>query len=98
LDLGQVLPIYEPSEYPATAALIEGGFISDQSPVVGALQSNAWPNDVAFNTPEIMEEWDAHGLVPLVPVYNSGSNGLFCSQERNDLSSISGTAVGSGGT
>ncbi|TSD64336.1 C4-dicarboxylate ABC transporter substrate-binding protein [Aeromicrobium piscarium] len=98
LDLGQVLPIYEPSEYPATVALIETGFISHQSPVVGALQSNAWPNEVAFDTPEILQEWDDHGLVPLVPIYNSGSNGLFCSQERNSLSSISGQAIGSGGS
>lgn len=98
LDLGQVLPIYEPSEYPATRALIETGFISNQSPVVGALQSNAWPNEVAFNSQDVMDEWDDHGLVPLVPVYNSGSNGLFCADPRTDLSEIAGTSVGSGGT
>lgn len=98
LDLGQVLPIYEPAEYPANAALIEGGFISDQSSVVGALQSNAWPNQVAFDNDEIMAEYDEHGLVPLVPVYNSGANGFFCSQERRDLASIKGASTGSGGT
>ena len=98
LDLAQVLPIYEPSEYPATASLIEAGFISAQTPVVGALQSNAWPNEVAFSTPEIMQEWEDHGMIPLVPIYNSGSNGLFCREERNDLQAINGSTVGSGGS
>ncbi|OUZ10147.1 C4-dicarboxylate ABC transporter substrate-binding protein [Aeromicrobium sp. PE09-221] len=98
LDLGQVLPIYEPSEYPATVALIETGFLSKQSPVVGALQSNAWPNEVAFNTPEIMQEWDDHGLVPLVPVYNSGAQGFFCSQPRTTKAEISGQTVSATGS
>ncbi|WP_447643625.1 TRAP transporter substrate-binding protein DctP [Nocardioides zeae] len=98
LDLGQVLPIYEPSEYPATAALIEMGFISNQSAVVGALQSNAWPNEVFFDNEDVMQEWDDQGLVPMVPVYNSGSNGFFCSSEKRSLDEIEGAATGSGGT
>lgn len=98
LDLGQVLPIYEPSEYPATAALIETGFISNQSAIVGALQSNAWPNEVFFNNDDVMQEWDEQGLVPMVPIYNSGSNGFFCSSEKRSLDDIDGAATGSGGT
>src|SRR5699024_8166926 len=62
LDLGQVLPIYEPSDYPATNALIESGVLTQGSVVAGTLQSNAWPNEVALNTPEIMNEWDDAGL------------------------------------
>jgi TRAP-type C4-dicarboxylate transport system substrate-binding protein len=98
LDLGQVLPIYEPSEYPANTALIEAGFISNQSPVAGVLQSNAWPNEVAFNTEEIMAEYEDHGMVPLVPIYNSGSNALFCSDKRTSLDDIDGITAASGGT
>ncbi|TQK69499.1 TRAP transporter substrate-binding protein DctP [Nocardioides sp. SLBN-35] len=97
LDIGSVLPIYDPSEYPANATLIEGGFISDQSAINGVLSSNAWPNQVAFESDEIMKEFDEHGLVPLVPVYNSGANALFCSKPRTDLASLKGTSVGSGG-
>jgi TRAP-type C4-dicarboxylate transport system substrate-binding protein len=98
LDLGQVLPIYEPAEYPATAAMIDAGFISNQSAVVGTLQSNAWPNEVAFNNEDILNEYDEHGMVPLVPVYNSGVNALFCSDERTDLDSLDGMESASGGT
>ena len=97
LDIGSVLPIYDPSEYPANAALIEAGFISDQSAINGVLSSNAWPNQVAFDTEEIMDEFDEHGLVPLVPIYNSGANALFCSDSRTSVADLKGTSVGSGG-
>lgn len=97
LDIASVLPIYDPSEYPANAALIEGGFISDQSAIEGVLSSNAWPNQVAFENDEIMQEFDDHGMVPLVPVYNSGANVLFCSEKRTSLADIDGTSVASGG-
>ena len=97
LDFASILPIYEPSEYPANNALIFGGFISDQSAVNGALSSNAWPNQVAFDNDEIMAEFEDHDMVPLLPVYNSGANGLFCTEERTTLDEINGASVGAGG-
>jgi TRAP-type C4-dicarboxylate transport system substrate-binding protein len=97
LDLAQVLPLYEPAEFPANAALIEAGFISDQSAVVGNLQSNAWPNQVAFGTAEIEKEFEDHGMKVLLPVYNSGANVLFCANSRLDLASLKGVEVASGG-
>ncbi|WP_110207555.1 TRAP transporter substrate-binding protein DctP [Nocardioides daejeonensis] len=97
LDIASTLPIYEPSEYPANAALIEAGFISDHSALEGALSSNAWPNQVAFGNDDILKEFDDHGLVPLVPLFNSGANALFCSQKRTSLSDLKGTSVGAGG-
>jgi TRAP-type C4-dicarboxylate transport system substrate-binding protein len=98
LDLGQVLPIYEPAEYPANAALIDAGFISNQSAVVGTLQSNAWPNEVAFNTPEVEQEFADHDMKVLVPIYNSGVNAFFCSEEKTSASAINGSQVAVGGT
>jgi TRAP-type C4-dicarboxylate transport system substrate-binding protein len=98
LDLGQVLPIYEPAEYPANAALIDAGFISNQSAVVGTLQSNSWPNEVAFDTPEIDQEFADHGMKVLVPVYNSGVNAFFCGEQKNTLDTIKGSQVAVGGT
>lgn len=97
LDIASVLPIYDPSEYPANAALIEAGFISDQSAIDGVLTSNAWPNQVAFENDEILQEFEDHGMVPMVPIYNSGANALFCSETRASLDDIKGTSVGSGG-
>jgi TRAP-type C4-dicarboxylate transport system substrate-binding protein len=97
LDLGQVLPIYEPSDYPATTALIDTEFVSDQSPVLGTLQSNAWPNEMAFDTPEIQKEFEDHGMKVLMPIYDSGANVLFCGKDQRDLASLKGAEIGSGG-
>lgn len=98
LDVASTLPIYEPSEYPANTALIETGFISDQTVIAGALQSNAWPNEVAFNNEEIMAEFEDHGIVPMVPIFNSGAQMLLCSEPRTSLADIKGAAVSSSGT
>ncbi len=51
LDIGQVLAVYEPKEFPATSALLDASVLSDQSVVTGVLQSNAWPADVACRHP-----------------------------------------------
>lgn len=97
LDMGQVLPIYEPSDYPANTALIDTEFVSDQSPVVGTLQGNAWPNQVSFDTPEIQKEFEDHGMKVLMPVYDSGANVLFCGKDQRDLKSLKGAEIGSAG-
>lgn len=97
LDLGQVLPLYEPSDYPANAALVEATFVSDQSAVAGTLQSNAWPNEVAFKTPEILAEYADQGIKLMVPQYNSGVNVLFCSEPKRDLAATNGMQAASGG-
>jgi TRAP-type C4-dicarboxylate transport system substrate-binding protein len=98
LDVGSVLMYYEPSDYPATNALIDAGILNDGSAVVGVLQSNAWANEVAFETPEIMAEWESHGLVPLIPVWSGGANGLFCTEERDSLDEMQDAAVAATGT
>ncbi|WP_244928925.1 TRAP transporter substrate-binding protein DctP [Nocardioides sp. W7] len=98
LDVASTLPIYEPSEYPANAALIETGFISDQTVIAGALQSNAWPNEVAFNNDEVMAEFEDHGIVPMVPIFNSGSQMLLCSEPRTGLADLKGAATSASGT
>lgn len=97
LDLAHVIPQYEPSEYPATTALIDSSFASLQTPVLGPLQSNAWANDVAFETPEILAEYEDKGMKLLLPAYNSGSNGLFCATERRDLAATRGAQVTASG-
>lgn len=97
LDAVGILPIYEPDEWPKNAALLDTGFISDQTPVTGALQSNAWPNEVAFNTAEVMDEFDQHGVVPLVPSYNSGATLMYCTESRTSLADFDGVVSSAAG-
>ncbi|WP_226950009.1 C4-dicarboxylate ABC transporter substrate-binding protein [Rhodococcus rhodochrous] len=97
LDLAHIIPQYEPSEYPATTALIDSSFASLQTPLQGALQSNAWANQVAFDTPELLSEYSDKGMKLLLPMYNSGANGLFCATERRDLAATRGAQVTASG-
>ncbi|GGO75044.1 TRAP transporter substrate-binding protein DctP [Nocardioides deserti] len=97
LDLGLVLPIYEPSEYPVNAALMEVSVLSDHAPVTGTLQQNAWPNQLAFDTPEVLAEFEDHDMKMMLPFYTSGSNALLCSEPRSDLAEIKGAQVSAGG-
>jgi len=97
LDLGHIIPQYEPAEYPASTALTDSSFVSVQTALHGALQSNAWANQVAFETPEILAEYENKGLKLLLPEYNSGANGLFCTKDRRDLAALRGAQVTASG-
>ncbi|MGN0125432.1 MAG: TRAP transporter substrate-binding protein DctP [Rhodococcus sp. (in: high G+C Gram-positive bacteria)] len=98
LDIGQVLAVYEPQEFPATSALLDASVLSDQSVVTGALQSNAWPAEVALSTPEIVSEFENKGLKLMLPAYNAGMNALFCSEPRTSLPDYAGRSVSVGST
>lgn len=98
LDIGQVVAIYEPKEFPATAALLETSVLSDQSVVTGTLQSNAWAPELAFNTPEIVAEFEDKGMKLMFPSYNAGVNALFCTKERITPSEINGANISVGNT
>lgn len=98
LDIGQVLTVYEPKEFPAASALLDASVLSDQSVVTGVLQSNAWPAEVAFSTPEIVSEFEDKGLKLMMPAYNAGMNALFCSQPRTSLPDYAGKSVSVGST
>ncbi|MEV5647100.1 TRAP transporter substrate-binding protein DctP [Nocardia sp. NPDC052254] len=98
LDMAQVLTVYEPKEFPAMSALGNAGVLSDQSVVTGALQSNAWPAEVAFSTREIVSEFEDKGLKLMMPGYNAGTNALFCAQPRTSLRDFAGKSISIGST
>jgi len=98
LDMGQVLTVYDPKEFPASAALLDSGVLSDQSAVTGVLQSNAWPAEVAFSTPEIVAEFADKGLELMMPAFNAGMNALFCAEPRTGLSDFEGANISVGST
>ncbi|MFI1462289.1 TRAP transporter substrate-binding protein DctP [Nocardia carnea] len=98
LDMGQVLTVYEPKEFPASAALLDAGVLSDQGVVTGTMQSNAWPAEVAFSTPEIVAEFEDKGLHLMMPAYNAGVNALFCAEPTTGLGDFAGKSISVGST
>jgi TRAP-type C4-dicarboxylate transport system substrate-binding protein len=93
LDLGLVLPQYEPKEYPVTDALAQANILSDQGPVAGALQGNTWPAAAYFASEEAQKEFDDAGMVTLVPAYHNGASVLFCKEPRTSLADLAGVTI-----
>lgn len=96
LDYAQVFPMYEAQEYPATSLLGQSALIADSSPVSGSLATAAWPNEVAFATPEVLAEFEDADMKALVPYVVPGPFGLYCSNDHTDLASLNGAMVGVG--
>lgn len=93
LDVASIIPAYNPSEYPANAALNDASVNSQQSPIIGALQSSAWPLEMYFKTPVLQNEMDKKGLHLLLPAFNSGSVALFCKKPLVSLNDLQGTVL-----
>ncbi|WP_051297321.1 TRAP transporter substrate-binding protein DctP [Brevibacterium album] len=79
VDLAYSLPVYKPAEYPALNALGDALGGSDPSPFVGEMVTNAMALDVAWNTPEIVAEYEEKGLTPISPITASGGYYSVCS-------------------
>ncbi len=97
LDVVNVMPVYEPSAYPANVALNDVSFIGRQTPLVGILSAHAWMLDANYDTPAMAEELKQAGVHALMP-FNSGHSYMICSDQRTGLSDFDGAQVLSGGT
>ena len=90
LDMSYTIPAYQPDELPATNALIDLSISADQTPLVGVLQLLGWSIETANASDEILAEYEALGLHPLVPVYSLGPDALFCADPRASLDDFDG--------
>jgi TRAP-type C4-dicarboxylate transport system substrate-binding protein len=93
LDLGSVVPSFEPQEYPANAAF---GAATQQGPngaFAGTLISNTWWLDVAYDTPEMFQEAEDHGFHIIEPAFNSGLITLMCAEPKTSLADLEGSTI-----
>ncbi len=98
LDLGSIVTAYEPQEFKANALFAGLTFAGGQGAFQGLLQSNAWWLDVAYHTPEMMDEFSKAGSKVLVPAFNSGLIALNCSDEVRSAADFKGLTVATGTT
>ncbi|MBA0126572.1 C4-dicarboxylate ABC transporter substrate-binding protein [Haloechinothrix sp. YIM 98757] len=93
LDLGLVLPLYDPSRYPVNNALADISFLGTHSPVVGTLETTAGFLEAAFDTPELTEELEGEGIMPLLPYAPTDSVGMACTEPRTGADELHGSQV-----
>src|SRR5699024_6112261 len=93
VDMAFTLPSYDPAQFPAFNALnnMLGG--DPSSPMVGEILANIVAADVAWGTPQILEEYEAIGVTPLVPVMASGNYYSICTDPVPDLEDWQGLQV-----
>lgn len=92
LDLAPIFATYDPDSYPALNSLLDLTFTANQSPLVGPLQLSGWMTEVSASDPGIVDEYEASGLYPLVPIYHAGLDSLFCSEPRTSLDDLDGAS------
>lgn len=95
LDMGSLLPVYEPSEYPANNAYISTMVLGSQTPVAGLLQTQGWISEVGYQSEDVVDELEGNGMHVLLPAFSAGSTGLLCSDRPRDTrAAIAGAQVG----
>jgi len=85
VDLAFTLPSYTPAEYPAFDAIGTAMSTLPSSPVASDLAANAAGVQAAWETPEVLDEFEEKGLVPLIPMLAAGGYSTMCSKPTTSL-------------
>lgn len=90
MDFGYIVPLYEPSRYPASNALITSSSIARPTPLVGTLQTTAMLSEATYASPDIVKELESSGVKLMIPAMPSDSAALSCTSERARLDQLKG--------
>src|SRR5699024_6806645 len=93
IDLAYTLPVYDPAQFPAVNALGDALGGLDPSPFVGEMITNAVATDVAWQTPEIVAEYEDLGIQPIAPTVASGGYYSICNSPGVEESDFDGRQV-----
>lgn len=93
IDLAFHHPIYFPNDYPVYHQLSTAMSGLPSSPYQGEIVTSAVVADVALNTPALMDEYESHGITPLLPMMSSGSYNSLCTQPGNQPEDWAGRQI-----
>ena len=93
IDLAYTLPVYDPAQFPAVNALGDALGGLDPSPFMGEMITNAVATDVAWQTPEIVAEYEELGISPIAPTVASGGYYTMCNTPGVEESDFDGRQV-----
>lgn len=98
VDVSYTNPAYEPDLFPAFDDLVSITSSLPESPMAGELVSIAALTELAWSSDQIREDFDAQGLVPLVPVNPPGAYYSLCGESGSSLEDWKGRQVRIGST
>jgi TRAP-type C4-dicarboxylate transport system substrate-binding protein len=93
LDIAWTLPIYDPAEFPTYDAMSTALIGLSSSPYTGEAIYNAVATEMAWQTDELLAEYEALGLVPLQPFSSSGGYYGSCNAAAEDSEDWQGRQI-----
>ncbi|WP_157571105.1 TRAP transporter substrate-binding protein DctP [Nocardioides insulae] len=93
LDLGIEIPIYTPSKYAAINDLINLTPSKPASPYVTEIAHTAAMLETAWDTPEVMDNYEAMGVTALRPAWFEFSNALMCTEPVTSPADLKGKQI-----
>lgn len=93
VDLAFTLPSYTPAEYPAFDAIGTAMSTLPSSPVASDLAANAAGVQAAWETPEVLAEFEGKNLVPLIPMLAAGDYATMCSKPMTSADDWKGKQI-----
>lgn len=93
VDIAYTLPIYDPTNYPVYSAFVASTTLAPPSPQEQELATNAAMLEVAWNSDELLEEFELKGLHALIP-FNADATVLsMCTEPGTDKDDWHGRQV-----
>ncbi|WP_349828326.1 TRAP transporter substrate-binding protein DctP, partial [Brevibacterium litoralis] len=93
IDLALTIPAYDPGQYPAFNAFNEILSGQPSPPLTGDLVTNLTAAEMGFTSPEILDEFESQGLMPLMPVFASGDYYATCAEPATSAEDWEGLQV-----
>lgn len=85
LDLAHYYTTYEPEEMSAYVEVADSLSQVPSTPLVGELVLNSVYQEAAFDTPEVIEQFESRGMTVLAPASSFGVMELICNSKRDSL-------------
>ena len=98
VDVSYTNPAYEPDLFPAFDELVSITSSLPESPMAGELVAIAALTELAWSSEQIREDFEAQGLVPLVPVNPPGAYFSVCGEPGSAAEDWQGRQVRIGST
>ena len=96
LDLAYEIPQYAPAEYPGISELVNLQSSGGSGTAFSDFVNVAATAEVAWNTPEILSDYETMGVTPLVPVEAEFSHVAMCTTQADTASGLNGSVISAG--
>lgn len=90
LDMAYTLPHYFPEEYPVYNEVTTATSGMPVSPLLGTLVVNAVTMELGWSYPELLDEFESEGIVPLSPIVGSEPFYSLCAEPGTTASNWEG--------